>query len=73
MPLIPRVSEGPGRVRGHRPRCLGFDFANGQFEVREPAGLFVQNNRQQGLIDPDLAVVFDEAEFSEFIHEEVHA
>jgi hypothetical protein len=52
---------------------LDFAGANRPPEVWEPAGLFVQNNRQQGLIDPDLAVVFDEAKFSEFVHEEVHA
>lgn len=35
--------------------------------------LFVENDGQQGFIDFDSAVVFDEAEFSEFIHKEIHA
>ena len=34
---------------------------------------FVQNNSQQGFVDLDFSVVFDEAEFSEFVHEEIYA
>jgi hypothetical protein len=35
--------------------------------------LFVQDNGQQRLIDLDFAVVFDEPQLSEFVHEEIHA
>jgi hypothetical protein len=31
----------------------------------------VQENVQQGLVDADLAVVLDKAQFSEFVHEEI--
>src|ERR1700674_1532919 len=38
------------------------------------AVLLVQNKCQQGLVDLDLTVVgFDEAEFSKFVHEDIHA
>jgi hypothetical protein len=33
----------------------------------------VQNYGQEGFIDFDFAVVFDKAEFPEFVHEEIHA
>jgi hypothetical protein len=31
----------------------------------------VQDNTQEGFVDVDLAVVFDEAQFPEFVHEEI--
>jgi hypothetical protein len=34
--------------------------------------LLVQDYRQQRLVDFDFAVIFDEAQFSEFVHEEIH-
>jgi len=34
--------------------------------------LFVQDNAQEGIIDVDLAVVFDEAQFAEFVHEKIN-
>jgi hypothetical protein len=37
------------------------------------AALLVQNDGQQGLIDLDFPVVFDEAQLSEFVHEEIYA
>jgi len=40
---------------------------------RRFADLLVQNDSQQRLIDLDFAVVFDEAQFSEFVHEKIHA
>jgi hypothetical protein len=38
---------------------------------RESGSLLVQDNTQEGRIDVDLAVVLDEAQFSEFVHEEI--
>jgi len=35
------------------------------------SSLLVQDNTQQGIVDVDLAVVFDEAQFSEFVHEKI--
>ena len=35
--------------------------------------LIVQDDRQQGTIDRDIAVVLDESELPELVHEEVHA
>jgi hypothetical protein len=31
----------------------------------------VQDNIQEGIVDVDLAVVLNEAEFPEFVHEEI--
>jgi hypothetical protein len=31
----------------------------------------VQDNTQEGIVDVDLAVVFDEAQFPEFVHEKI--
>jgi hypothetical protein len=39
----------------------------------EFADLLVQNDSQQRLIDLNFAVVFDEAQFPEFVHEKIHA
>jgi hypothetical protein len=33
--------------------------------------LVVQDNTQEGFVDVDLAVVFDEAQFPEFVHEKI--
>jgi hypothetical protein len=35
-------------------------------------GLVVQNHVQQGIIDFQFSVVFDEAQFAEFVHEKAH-
>src|SRR4029077_4641221 len=40
---------------------------------RGELSLLVQNNREQRLVDLDLAVVFDESQFSELVHDEIHA
>jgi hypothetical protein len=39
----------------------------------ESATLFVENHCQKRLVDLDVAVVFDEAQSSELVHEEAHA
>ena len=38
---------------------------------RESWCLFVQDNAQKGIVDADLAVVLDKAQFPEFIHEKI--
>jgi hypothetical protein len=38
---------------------------------RENASLLVQDNAQEGRIDVDLAVILNEAQFPEFVHEEI--
>ena len=47
--------------------------ANRHISVLPEKKLFVEDDGQQGLFDFDFAVVFDEAEFSEFVHEKVYA
>jgi hypothetical protein len=39
--------------------------------LRESGSLLVQDNTQEGRIDVDLAVILDEAQFPEFVHEEI--
>jgi|SRR5277367_314422 len=45
----------------------------GKLRVDMVFDLFVEDNCQQGFVDFDFAVVFDETEFSEFVHEEIDA
>src|SRR6266850_2825958 len=40
-------------------------------DTRESRCLLVQDHSQEGIVDLDLAVVLDEAEFPEFVHEEI--
>ena len=40
-------------------------------DKRESWCLFVQDNAQEGIVDVDLAVVLDEAQFPEFVHEKI--
>src|SRR5271168_5412334 len=62
----------------HRPSEV-ISNACAPFEVeclpskRRAHCLFVEDDGQQGFVDLDSAVVLDEAEFPEFIHEEIHA
>ena len=35
--------------------------------------LFVQKDVEEGVVDPNLAVVFDESQFSESIHKKTHS
>ena len=37
----------------------------------EIASLFVQDNTQEGIVDLNLAIVLDEAQFPEFVHEKI--
>src|SRR5258705_13942459 len=43
-------------------RIPGFDF-----------GLLVQNHAQQGIMDLDLSVIFDQTQIAKFVHEKAHA
>jgi hypothetical protein len=40
--------------------------------VCESSSLLVQDNTQEGIVDVDLAIVFDEARFPEFVHKEIN-
>src|SRR5712691_11061208 len=40
---------------------------------RSDLGLVVQNHVQQGIMDFQFSVVFDEAQFAEFVHEKAYA
>ena len=44
-----------------------------ELTVRTAFELLVKDNGQQGFVDLDFAFVFDETEFSEFVHEEIDA
>jgi len=60
------------------PALIGFVERRRAWEIRRNFGvtsgeLIVQNDIDQRLMDPDAAVVFDEAEFAKAIHEEADA
>ena len=44
---------------------------NGHNCSREIASLLVEDNTQEGIVDVDLAVVSDEAQFPELVHEQI--
>src|SRR5580692_926158 len=80
FPLNPRLTEESPRSRRRSAHCWlglnaglypqnlnGLPLAGGM-----RAALLVQYHGQQGLIDLDFPVVFDEAQLSEFVHEEIH-
>src|ERR1700745_3393873 len=46
--------------------CINF------FIPRFDLGLVVQNHVQQGIMDFQFSVVFDETQFAEFVHEKAH-
>ena len=41
-------------------------------DKRETLCLLVEDNTQEGIVDVDLAVVLNEAEFPEFVHEKIN-
>src|SRR5436190_14548881 len=47
-------------------------FRTDCFIPRFDLGLVVQNHVQQGIMDFQFSVVFDEAQFAEFVHEKAH-
>src|ERR1700730_6758037 len=46
---------------------------SGSARIPPDLGIVVQDHIQQGIMDLDFSVVFDEAQFAEFVHEEAHA
>jgi hypothetical protein len=40
-------------------------------DKRESWSLLVQDNTQEGIVDVNLAVVLDEPQFPEFVHEKI--
>jgi len=48
-------------------------FCTNWFIPRFDLGLVVQNHVQQGIMDFQFSIVFDKAQFSEFVHEKAHA
>src|SRR5664280_73802 len=44
-----------------------------EVRTKTAAPLFIQKDIEQGVVYPNLAVIFDEAQFSEAIHEKTHA
>jgi hypothetical protein len=47
-------------------------FCTNCFIPRFDLGLVVQNHVQQGIMDFQFSVVFDKAQFAEFVHEKAH-
>ena len=41
--------------------------------MKRPAPLFLQKDIEEGVVNPNLAVIFDEAQFSEAIHKKTHS
>ncbi len=56
--------------RGNHQHLLGADHVPTPAFPQNQA-LVVKDNTQEGIIDADLAVVLDEAQFSEFVHEKI--
>jgi hypothetical protein len=48
-------------------------FCTGCLTPRFDRGLVVQNHVQQGIMDFQFSVVFDKAQFAEFVHEKAYA
>jgi hypothetical protein len=60
------------------PQALNLQASKGAVFCREvctktAAPLFLQKDIEKGVVNPYLAVIFDEAEFSEAIHEKTHS
>src|ERR1043166_4466929 len=60
------------RARARWPYCRSNSASIARI-FRSDLGLVVQNHAQQGIMDFQFSVVFDEAQFAEFVHEEAHA
>ncbi len=47
------------------------DRSSGFQRTRTKANLFVQDNTEEGIVDLNLAIVLDEAQFPKFVHKEI--
>jgi hypothetical protein len=47
------------------------DRSSGFQRTGSKPNLLVQDNTEEGIVDLNLAVVFDEAQFPEFVHEKI--
>jgi len=56
----------PGNADGYQNKGLAREAILSTLE-----GSVVQDNGEEGIIDMDLAVISDVAEFSEFVHEQI--
>src|SRR6202040_4319478 len=53
--------------------CSGMWTLSGSPRIPPDLGIVVQDHVQQGIMNLDFSVVFDEAQFAEFVHEKAHA
>ena len=64
----------PSLHAGERPsqRCGGsFQIVLDTLPSSESSSLLVQDHTQKGVVDANLAVVLDETQFSELVHEKI--
>src|SRR5258708_16857605 len=69
-----RKTKSPATFEEEYRSALG-EYARdgGIFADRAKADLVVQDDAEEGIVDVDLAVVLDEAQFAEFVHEKIDA
>ena len=73
----PPLGERSTLARPVNPSHAGLPKGHGGLAQGNPqkgaAPLFLQKDIEQGVVYPNLAVIFDEPQFSEAIHEKTHA
>src|SRR5258708_17342102 len=69
-----RKTKSPATFEEEYRSALGEYARDGAiFPNRAKADLVVQDDAEEGIVDVDLAVVLDEAQFAEFVHEKIDA
>ncbi len=69
-----RKTKSPATFEEEYRSALGaYARGGGIFPNRAKADLVVQDDAEEGIVDVDLAVVLDEAQFAEFVHEKIDA